>query len=61
MDVDASSQLADERVTAVVIDKGEGIAKNAKGKVVWLWSGDEAKHSTVTVRHVSLLVNSDPT
>lgn len=37
------------RVTAVVLNQGEGISKSAKGKVIWLWTGDDANHETITV------------
>lgn len=52
MDVDGSDPAlpTNERYTAVVIDKGEGLAKGAKGKVIWIWAGDGATHRAITVR-----------
>ena len=54
MDVDGAADSTtlptNERCTAVVIDKAEGMAKNAKGKVIWTWSGEDASHTSTTVR-----------
>lgn len=54
MDVDSLPSnvglAEDRRVTALVLEKGEGIAKSAKGKVIWLWTGDDADHETIAVR-----------
>lgn len=56
MDVDGvadnTSVPTNERCTAVFIDKAEGLAKNAKGKVIWIWSGEDATHTSITVRQI---------
>jgi hypothetical protein len=48
MDVD-DAVLGPERITAVVLEKGEGITKETKRKVIWAWTGDEEARRTITV------------
>ena len=39
-----------ERITAVVLEKGEGVTKETKRKVIWAWTGDEEARRSITVR-----------
>jgi hypothetical protein len=52
MDVDETTDLATgglERITAVVLEKGEGLTKDSKRKVIWAWTGDEEARRTISV------------
>jgi hypothetical protein len=48
MDVDESAS-GPERITAIVLDNGDGITKETKRKVIWAWTGDEEARRTITV------------
>jgi len=48
MDVDEAVSGPD-RTTAVVVEKGEGITKETKRKVIWAWTGDEEARRSITV------------
>jgi hypothetical protein len=48
MDVDESVS-GSERITAIVLEKGEGITKETKRKVIWAWTGDEEARRAITV------------
>jgi hypothetical protein len=48
MDVDEAVS-GPERITAVVLEKGEGITKETKRKVIWAWTGDEEARRSITV------------
>jgi hypothetical protein len=48
MDIDEAVS-GPERITAVVLEKGEGITKETKRKVIWAWTGDEEARRTITV------------
>lgn len=48
MDVDVDVTQP-ERITAIALEKGEGITKETKRKVIWAWTGDEEARRTITV------------
>jgi len=48
MDVDEAVS-GPERITAVALEKGEGITKETKRKVIWAWTGDEEARRTIAV------------
>jgi hypothetical protein len=47
MDVDGLDEA--ERITAIVLEKGEGINKETRRKVIWAWTGDEEARRVITV------------
>jgi hypothetical protein len=49
MDIDG--HLGSERITAVVLEKGEGVTKETRRKVVWAWTGDEEARRVIEVSH----------
>jgi hypothetical protein len=55
MDVDETTDLATgglERITAVVLEKGEGVTRDNKRKVIWAWTGDEEARRTIVVSKI---------
>ena len=49
MDVD-ESMSGPERITAIALEKGEGVTKDTRRKVIWAWTGDEEARRVFTVR-----------
>jgi len=47
-----------ERITAIVLEKGEAVTKETKRKVIWAWTGDEEARRTITVSLIYRFRNS---
>ena len=57
MDVDEATESAlggPERITAIALEKGEGVTKENKRKVIWAWTGDEEARRTIVVSNLLL-------
>ena len=53
MDVDKAMESAlggSEMITAIALEKGEGVTKENKRKVIWAWTGDEEARRTIVVK-----------
>jgi hypothetical protein len=55
VDMDGAESTRDvenviERMTAIALEKGEGVTKETRRKVIWAWTGDEETRRTITVR-----------
>lgn len=61
MDVDdaAEAALVDQRLTAVALEKGEGVSKETARRVVWIWTGEDEDRQSVTVCCPRQLLLSD--
>jgi uncharacterized Zn finger protein len=50
MDVDDAAPVSSlQRITAIALEKGEGISKTTARKVVWIWTGEDEDRQAVTV------------
>ena len=57
MDLDERAESASggsERITAITLEKGEGVTKEDKRKVIWAWTGDEEVRRTIVVSDLLL-------
>jgi uncharacterized Zn finger protein len=50
VDTDVEAALVDQRITAVALEKGEGVSKDTARRVVWIWTGEDEDRQSVTVR-----------